>query len=64
MFGYSLSSCDFDDNGVSDLVVGIPLEDIGAVEDAGAVQVSYGLPSIFADGFESSDTSAWSATVP
>jgi hypothetical protein len=33
---------DFNRDGFADLAVGIPYEDDGAVEDAGAVQVIYG----------------------
>ena len=43
-FGFCLAFGDFDHNGVSDLVVGIPHEDVGAQYDAGAVQVVYGDP--------------------
>jgi hypothetical protein len=36
------SLADFNDDGYHDLAVGIPLEDIGSLDDAGAVQVIYG----------------------
>jgi hypothetical protein len=42
LFGYSISAGDFDWNGAADLVVGIPLEDVGDIEDAGVVHVIYG----------------------
>jgi len=64
-FGWSLAAGDFSNDGFDDLAIGIPLEDIGAIQEAGAVQILYGRPSsIFSDGFESGSTSAWSATVP
>jgi hypothetical protein len=42
MFGRSLVAGDFSDNGLSDLAVGVPNEDIGATLDAGAINVLYG----------------------
>lgn len=33
---------DFDGNGLADLAVGVPYEDVGSLEDAGAVQILYG----------------------
>ena len=44
MFGQRLASGDFAASGVSDLVVGVPLEDIGADTDAGSAQVIVGRP--------------------
>jgi FG-GAP repeat len=41
-FGSALSAGDFNNNGASDLAAGVPGEDIGSVEDAGAVNVLYG----------------------
>ncbi|MFC3195936.1 FG-GAP repeat protein [Marinicella sediminis] len=41
-FGYSLEVADFNFDGVDDLAIGIPYEDIGSEEDAGAVQIIYG----------------------
>ena len=41
-FGHALAVGDFDGNGYDDLAVGSPTEDIGAVADAGAVNVIYG----------------------
>jgi hypothetical protein len=41
-FGTILSSGDFDGDGYDDLAVGVPWEAVGAVEDAGAVNVLYG----------------------
>lgn len=42
LFGTALAAGDFDMNGADDLAVGVPQEDLGAVVDAGAVNVLYG----------------------
>jgi hypothetical protein len=45
LFGTSLTTGDFNDDGISDLAIGIPLEDVGTtapIVDAGAVSVLYG----------------------
>ena len=41
-FGAALATGDFDGDGYDDLAVGVPREDVGAVADAGAVNVLYG----------------------
>jgi hypothetical protein len=41
-FGSSLTSGDFNGDGFHDLAIGARLEDVGAVTDAGAVEVLYG----------------------
>jgi hypothetical protein len=41
-FGDALAVGDFDGDGFADLAVGVPLEDVGAVVDAGAANVLYG----------------------
>jgi hypothetical protein len=43
-FGYALAAGDFNHDGVSeeDLAIGVPGEDVGDLEDAGAVNVVYG----------------------
>lgn len=41
-FGWSLATGDFDNDGLADLAVGVPFEDIGAIDGAGAVNVVYG----------------------
>jgi hypothetical protein len=42
LFGDSLASGDFNGDGVDDLAIGVPAEDLGSIESAGAVQVIYG----------------------
>ncbi|MFO7679884.1 MAG: hypothetical protein R6X34_07515 [Chloroflexota bacterium] len=44
-FGFSLAVGDANHDGYADLSVGIPREDIGAIANAGAVQIFYGAPS-------------------
>jgi hypothetical protein len=41
-FGSTLAAGDFDGDGHADLAVGVPEEDVGAIGDAGAVNVLYG----------------------
>ena len=42
LFGHALAAGDFNDDGLEDLALGVPLEDVGGIEDAGAVNVLYG----------------------
>ncbi len=42
LFGDRLASGDFDGDGFDDLAIGVPGEDVGAIVDAGAVNVLYG----------------------
>ena len=44
-FGASLSAGDFNRDGFDDLAIGVPLEDVGNVVDAGSVAVVYGSAS-------------------
>jgi FG-GAP repeat len=44
-FGSPLAAADFDDDGDSELVIGVPMRDIGATIDAGVVHVLQGTPS-------------------
>ena len=44
-FGYALTSYDSNSDGCSDLLVGVPYEDIGTEADAGTIAVLYGSPS-------------------
>jgi hypothetical protein len=41
-FGWALAAGDFDGDGCDDLAIGVPGEDIGSIESAGAVNVIYG----------------------
>jgi hypothetical protein len=66
LFGVTLAAGDFDGDGVDSLVVGIPYEDLSGQTDSGLVGVITGVfrdPSIFEDGFESGDASAWDSVV-
>lgn len=56
VFGRSLSAGDFNNDGFLDLAIGVPLEDIGTIEDSGAVNILYG--SI--DGLISTGNQFWS----
>ena len=40
-----MAAGDFDNDGLADLAVGVPFEDVGAIDDAGAVNVVYGSAS-------------------
>ncbi|MFF4603556.1 trypsin-like serine protease [Streptomyces sp. NPDC001339] len=44
MFGSSLATVDYNQDGYTDLVVGIPDEDIGSAKNAGMVTLVYGSP--------------------
>lgn len=54
-FGWSLAAASFGNSAHDDLLVGVPFEDVGGVEDAGAVQVLYGS----AGGLTSADNESW-----
>lgn len=41
-FGAALASGDFDNDGIDDLAIGVPGEDVGNIHDAGLVNVLYG----------------------
>ncbi len=45
-FGYALVAGDFDGDGPFDLAIGVPSEDFGAVSNAGATTVLYGLAGV------------------
>jgi F5/8 type C domain/FG-GAP repeat len=42
LFGFSLATGDFNNDEISDLAIGVPLEDIDSIGNAGAVNVIYG----------------------
>lgn len=52
LFGYVTACADFDSDGFDDVAIGVPLEDVGTILDAGSVQVLYGGSS----GLTSRDT--------
>src|SRR3989304_2178809 len=58
-FGFALTSGDFNGDGFDDLAIGVPLEDVGSIVDAGAVNVIYGTSgglSTFNDQIFTQDT--------
>lgn len=55
-FGSALTAGDFDGNGCTDLVVGVPDESVGTTDDAGAVYVFYGFPQT---GLDASTVEPW-----
>ena len=65
LLGITLATGDFDGTGHDALVVGVPDEDASGLSDAGLTAVITGDSALlFADGFETGDTSRWSATIP
>lgn len=56
-FGRVLAAGDFDDDGYSDLAIGVPYRTTDGMNDAGAVQILYG--AMFADGFERANLELW-----
>ena len=54
-FGFSLTTANFGNSTHADLAVGVPFEDVGGLQDAGAVQVLYGS----ATGLTSSGSQFW-----
>ncbi len=52
-FGWTLAVGDFNNSGTEDLAVGVPFEDVGAIRDAGAVNVLYGRPATGLTGISS-----------
>jgi FG-GAP repeat len=53
-------NADFNGDSYADLAVGVPLEDVGAIEDAGAVNVLYGS----ATGLRASGSQFWHQDIP
>ncbi len=64
-FGSVLAVGDVNGDGILEVAIGVPDEDVGSIADAGMVYVTHFFDPawIFADGFESGDTSAWSQVV-
>ena len=65
-FGAVLAAADLDGDGIDELAIGVPDENIGSAVNAGRVYVSRLLDPgwIFGDGFEGDATASWSNTVP
>jgi hypothetical protein len=59
--GLALGVGDFDGSGRPDLCIGAPGWDAPSLPIAGAEVVLYGETKLFSDGFETGDTSRWSA---
>ena len=58
-FGSALTSGDFNGDGFDDLAIGVPNEDVGSINQAGAVNVIYGRSgglTVFNDQFFTQDT--------
>jgi hypothetical protein len=55
LFGFALAAGDFDSDGRADLAIGVPLEDLGGIVDAGSVTVMYGTPT----GLLTTGSEAW-----
>jgi hypothetical protein len=65
-YASSMVVADFDGDGQRDLAVGIPSWDpdgAGPMSAVGAVELLFGGP-LFADDFETGDTSAWTSSLP
>jgi hypothetical protein len=59
-FGWSLAASDFNGDGYGDLAVGVPWEDVGKIEDAGAVNTLFGS----AHGLTATDDEFWHQDSP
>jgi FG-GAP repeat len=55
-FGASVAAGDFNGDGFTDIAVGVPFESVGAVQDAGGVNVLYGTSG----GLSSTNNQLWS----
>lgn len=60
LFGYSLTSGDFDGDGYDDLAVGVPHENVGRIKGAGAVNVIYGTR----DCLRTAGNQVWHQNIP
>lgn len=55
LFGFALAAGDFNSDGYADLAIGVPLEDLGAVVDAGSVTIIEGT----ATGLNAATSTQW-----
>jgi hypothetical protein len=62
-FGAALASGRFSGHSGADVAIAAPFDDVAGNLEAGVVTVAYSI-ALFLDGFESANTTAWSATVP
>ncbi|KAB2963662.1 MAG: hypothetical protein F9K16_06165 [Thermoanaerobaculia bacterium] len=62
-FGFALATGRFAGHSGSDLAIGAPFAQVGAFDATGIVSV-LASQALFLDGFESGDTTAWSAAAP
>jgi hypothetical protein len=61
LFGDALAAGDFDGDGRDDLAIGAPTEDVGNIQNAGAVNVIYGLNSA---GLNAAGDQMWHQNIP
>ena len=61
LFGYSVASGDFDKDGFDDLAIGAPFDNIGSIQEAGAVNVIYGSSG---SGLTASGNQVWHQDSP
>jgi FG-GAP repeat protein len=59
-FGQAVAAADFNDDGFSDLAVGVPGRDVDGAVDAGAVIVFYGSPT----GLTTAGSQEWTSNTP
>jgi hypothetical protein len=65
LFAFSLASGDYNDDGYYDLAIGVPNENVGSIESAGAVNVIYGSSAgLQATGTGGPDDQLWHQDVP
>jgi hypothetical protein len=62
-FGWALATGRHNGDRGPDLAIGVPFRELGGQQEVGVVVVLFSR-TVFVDGFEVGDTSAWSATVP
>jgi|CXWL01.1.fsa_nt_gi hypothetical protein len=62
-FAFALATGRFRGGSAADLAIGVPGEQVGAAIGAGAVNGLYSV-TLFRDGFDDGDASAWSVVVP